>query len=194
MSDRTTDIAPAPSGNAPAVPERPTRRSFWRIPLIIVLAGFAVFWVWALFFASKEAVNKIEDRAWAARAERICAAAEVERLELANSVEFDPDDPAMLIAHADLVDQATDIVEQMLDDVVAQQPTDDKGAAIVPLWEADYRTFIENRRAYTATLREGRAEQFTETALDGIPISEKVETFAGDNEMPSCAPPHEQGL
>ena len=30
---------------------------------------------------------------------------------------------------------------------------------------------------------------FTETAVDGVPISERIETFAGDNEMPSCAPP-----
>ena len=27
-------------------------------------AGFAAFWIWALFFASKEAVNRIGDRAW----------------------------------------------------------------------------------------------------------------------------------
>lgn len=174
--------------------EPPARRSVWRIPLLVVIAGFAVFWAWALFFASKEAVNKIDDRGWAERAESICAAAESDRLQLADDSMFDPDDPALLIAHADVVDQATDIIEDMLDDVVAQAPTDDKGAAIVPMWEADYRTFIENRRAYTARLREGRAEPFTETAVDGIPISEKIETFAGDNEMPSCAPPHEQGL
>lgn len=178
----------------PTTDETRAKRSVWRIPLVVILAAFAVFWVWALFFASKEAVNKIDDRAWAERAEDICAAAEVERLELAVVEEFDPDDPALLTAHAGIVDEATDIVEQMLDAVVAQKPTDEKGVAIVPLWEADYRTFIENRRAYTANLRAGNADPFTETAVDGIPISEKVETFAGDNEMPSCAPPHEQGM
>jgi hypothetical protein len=193
MSNGSVDIATAPTPDSQDLPGSP-KRSVWRIPLIMMLTAFAVFWVWALFFASKEAVNKIDDRAWAERAEGICAAAEEQRLALASDVRFDPDDPAMLIAHADLVDRATDIVEQMLDDVVAVQPTDDKGAEIVPLWEADYRTFIENRRAYTARLREGRAEEFTETAVDGIPISDKVETFAGDNEMPSCSPPHEQGL
>ena len=35
----------------------------------LAMIGFVAFWVWALFFASKEAVNKIDDRAWAARAE-----------------------------------------------------------------------------------------------------------------------------
>src|SRR6266508_4286694 len=138
-------------------PEAPRKRNVWRIPLIVIIALFAAFWVWALFFASKEAVNKVGDREWAERAETICAAAEQQRLELTNTEEFDPDDPAMLVAHADLVDRATDIIEQMLDDVVAQPPTDDKGAAIVPMWEADYRTFIANRRAYTANLRAGHA-------------------------------------
>jgi len=193
VSEGSTDIASPPSTDIPE-PPAPSKRNLWRIPLLVVIAGFAVFWVWALFFASKEAVNKIDDRAWAERAESICATAEEQRLTLADDAKFDPDDPALLLAHADLVDRATDIIENMLDDVVAQQPTDEKGAAIVPMWEADYRTFIENRRAYTARLRDGQTEPFTETAVDGIPISEKVETFAGDNEMPSCAPPHEQGL
>jgi hypothetical protein len=61
----------------------------------------------------------------------------------------------------------------------------------VPLWEADYRTYLGNRRDFTAVMRTGANEPFAETALDGIPISEKLEQFAGDNEMPSCAPPHD---
>jgi len=187
-------VTEAPNDTAAGDEPDAPKRSIWRIPIIVVILAFAAFWTWALFFASKEAVNKIGDRAWAERAERICAAAEEERLALAVNVEFDPDDPALLVAHADLVDQATDIVEQMLDDVVAVTPTDDKGAEIVPLWEADYRTFIRNRRDYTERLRAGNTDSFTETAVNGIPISDKVEQFAGDNEMDSCAPPHEQGM
>jgi hypothetical protein len=97
----------------------------------------------------------------------------------------------MLAERAAIVDQATDIVETMLDDVVAVAPVDDKGRAIVPQWEADYRTYLENRRAFTERLRSGENAPFTEAAVDGIPISEKLEQFAGDNEMPSCAPPHD---
>jgi hypothetical protein len=79
----------------------------------------------------------------------------------------------------------------MLDDVVAVAPTDAKGAEIVPQWEADYRTYLEDRREYADRLRGGADVAFTETAVDGIPISDKVEVFAGDNQMPSCAPPHD---
>lgn len=184
----TAEAAPSDVHDAPSKP------SIWRIPLLVIVLAFAAFWIWALFFASKEAVNKVGDREWAARAEQICAAAEAERRALADPMVFDPEDPAMLVAHADLLAEATDIVEEMLDDVVADVPRDDKGAAIVPMWAADYRIFIENRRDYIDRLRAGDRGPFTETAVDGIPISEKVAQFAGDNEMPSCAPPHEQGL
>jgi hypothetical protein len=163
----------------------------WRTVVIVAVAGLAAFWVWALFFASKEAVNKIGDREWAARAESICESAQAERETLVDERVIDSGDPSMLAERGDIVDEATDIVEAMLDDVVAVIPTDDKGQAIVPQWEADYRTYLANRREFSDRLRAGENEPFTEKAVDGIPISEKLEQFAGDNEMPSCAPPHD---
>ena len=173
-------------------PSRPTERAGinpWRVVLTVVVVGFAAFWIWALFFASKESINKIGDRAWAERAEGICAAADVRREALADLRIVDEDDPAMVAERGDLFDRATDIVEQMLDDLVAVAPTDPKGAELVPLWESDYRTYIEDRRQFADVLRTGANEPFTETAVDGIPISEKLTVFAADNEMPSCAPP-----
>jgi hypothetical protein len=163
----------------------------WRSVIIVAVAGLAAFWIWALFFASKEAVNKIGDRGWASRAESICVVAQDEREGLLDERVVDAENPAMLAERAAIVDRATDIVESMLDDVVAVPPSDDKGMAIVPQWEADYRTYLENRRAFTERLRAGENEPFRETAVDGIPISEKLEQFAGDNEMPSCAPPRD---
>ena len=38
-------------------------------------------------------------------------------------------------------------------------------------------------------LRSGQDGPFTETAVNSVPMTERIETFAGDNEMPSCAPP-----
>jgi hypothetical protein len=178
---------------APA-PERPASR--WRliarIALAVGLVCFAAFWTWALFFASKEPINRIGDRAWAARAEAICVTADRQRLALADFRTLENADAALVNERADIVDHATDILEQMLDDVVAVAPTDAKGADLVPQWEADYRTYIADRRAFTADLRDsGENRPFYETQVSGIPISEKLEVFAADNKMATCAPPRD---
>jgi hypothetical protein len=174
-------------------PRAPTRRRYAaRTALVVGLLAFAAFWIWALFFASKEPVNRIDDRAWAARAEVICAAADEERVALADFRKMDEATPEMVLERADIVDAATDILERMLDDVVADPPDDAKGRGIVPLWEDDYRTYLADRRAFTGKLRDTRENvAFYESAADGIPISEKLETFAADNHMPSCAPPRD---
>lgn len=185
-----TSMPPAVETDA----RRPATRVATRVVLALVIVGFVAFWTWALFFASKEAVNKIDDRAWAERAERICAEANESRSELSDYRSIgDVDDAALaelIRERADIVDRATDIVEQMLDDVVAVEPADAKGRAIVPQWEAEYRSYIASRRTYADDLRAaGENLPFYEPGADGIPISERLATFAGDNEMPSCAPP-----
>jgi hypothetical protein len=174
------DVAPLPA-RSPS--RRPTR--LLALAALVVLVGF---WTWALFFASKESANRIGDRAWAARAADICER-EDERREALIDLRPVEGDPAMLAERAAIVDRATDVLTTMLDDVVAVPPEDEKGRAIVPLWEADYRTYLADRRAYADVLRAGENEPFSETAVDGIPISDKIGQFAGDNEMAACAPP-----
>ena len=142
-----------------------------------------VFWIWALLFATKEAVNKIEDTAWAARAESICVETKAQLRALDAQATGD------LSVRADLVDESTDLLGQMLDDIVAVTPSDEKGQAIVPDWESDYRTLLEDRYRYAETLRSGENVAFTETAVNGVPISERIEKFTLDNVMPTCAPP-----
>ena len=161
-----------------------------RLLLGVVVIAFAAFWTWALFFASKEAVNRIDDRAWAERAESICVTATDERLALANLTRIDQPTPELIRQRAALVDESTDILERMLDEIVAVEPTDEKGQAIVPQWEDEYRIYLGDRRRYAEQLREsGDNLPFYETAVDGLPISERIATFAGDNEMATCSPP-----
>jgi hypothetical protein len=187
-SDPIVDPAtPSASAGTAAVESDDHPSSFWRTirrsSFVLMLLAFAAFWIWALFFASKTAVNKVEDRAWAARAEEICAATDVQVRAIATQTSTD------LIVRADLVVQSTDLLSAMLDDVVAVMPTDAKGQAIVPEWEDDYRTLLDDRYRYAAQLRSGVDGPFTETAVESVPVTERIETFAGDNEMPSCKPP-----
>jgi hypothetical protein len=40
-------------------------------------------------------------------------------------------------------------------------------------------------------LRAGINDAFAETMIDGLPLSEKLATFAADNYMVSCKPPRD---
>jgi len=59
----------------------------------------------------------------------------------------------------------------------------------VPDWEDEYRILLDDRYRYADRLRAGKNVPFTETAVNGVPITERIEKFALDNEMPTCAPP-----
>jgi len=114
---------------------------------------------------------------------------ELERIELADMRKVNDVGPEALRERATIVDKATDTLERAVDDIAARPVIDEKGQAIVPLWLADYRTYIGDRREYADDLRAGINEPFAETKVDGIPISEKISTFAADNLMKSCAAP-----
>lgn len=154
-----------------------------RILIVIACLAFASFWFWALFLIDKTAVNKFEDRAWAENAEVVCAPVEqaVRRLDLEATAD--------LQERAALVEKSTDLFTTMIDELAIDLPDDPKGAAIVPDWIADWRTLIRNRYDYAGQLAAGNEVPFTETAVEGVPITERIETFAADNEMSSCAPP-----
>ncbi len=190
----TADIpTPVPAdGATPRRQRSRTRRFMVRSLALVGIAGFVAFWTWALFFASKEPINRIGDSAWQARAEGICAAVDDQRNELADFREMKEATPELVRERADIVDAATDLLEQMLDDVAAVQPTDPKGQDLIPQWESDYRDYLASRRDFAATLREtGENSAFYEPISEGIPVSERLETFAADNAMASCAPPRD---
>lgn len=157
--------------------------------LIAVCIAIAAMWVYAFFFASKESVNRIGDTAWQKFAEGRCAQAELERIELADLRKVNEVGPEALRERAAIVDKATDTLERALTDIAARPVADEKGRAIVPLWLTDYGTYIGDRREYADDLRAGINKPFSETKVDGIPISEKISTFAADNLMKSCTAP-----
>lgn len=170
-------------------PARETRSILTRTLALIGFGVFATFWIWALFFASKEGVNRVEDRAWVESAQSICETAADERTALANYTRLDEGGAELIRQRADIVDEATDTLERMLNSLEALPLTGEKGQAIIPLWIDEYRTYLGDRRNYAAQLREsGENLPFYETA-NQIPISERLATFAADNEMPACKPP-----
>lgn len=167
------------------------RKYFGRVFIGTAISLLGIMWVYALFFASKESINQIGDQAWQQRAESICNETAVARKELADYRLITEMGPDALSERADIVDKATAMLVDMLNQLAASTPTDAKGAELVPLWIADYRTYIADRNAYSQMLRSGVNNAFAETMIEGLPLSEKIATFAADNYMVSCKPPRD---
>jgi len=147
-------------------------------------------WVYAFGFASRESFNKIGDDAWKARAEAHCQKAEDERFALQDLSEMNPNDPDALKKKAYIVEIATDSLERALNKIALDTPSDEKGKELVPQWIADYRTYIKNRRDFIEALRTAtRRPFFSETEVEGVPISERIGKFARENDMKTCQPP-----
>lgn len=166
------------------------RQRLTRIGLTLVCLPIAAMWVYAFGFASRESVNKIGDTAWQARAQAICLEAQNYRFSLEDLSKMDPTDRDALAKKADIVDKATDSLEVAINKIAEQLPNDDKGKAIVPDWIADYRVYVENRREFAERLRTAtRRPYFSETEVEGVPISERIGKFARENDMKACQPP-----
>lgn len=167
-------------------------RTARRLGLGAILALIGAMWFYAFVFAPRESINKINDRDWAARAETRCAAAEQERFALQDLTEMNPEDPVALRRKADIVEKATDSLEALLNEIAADTPSDAKGREIVPQWIADYRTYLGDRRLFIERLRtQDRRPDFNETEVGGVPVSERINKFARENEMRSCQTPYD---
>ena len=164
-------------------------RLFVRGLLVVVIALITSMWVYGLFFASKQVVNKFEDTQWAVRAQARCLIAEQQRIELADYRLVDNLGTDAIAQRASLVDKATDTIESFVEEFRKSLPSDPKGIAIVTLWLDDYEIYIADRRSFADDLRNGINLQFSETPIKGLPISEKISTFAADNRMSNCKPP-----
>jgi hypothetical protein len=167
------------------------RKSFGRVFIGTAISLLGMMWIYALFFASKESINQIGDTAWQQRAESICNETAIARKELSDYRLITEMGPDALSERADIVDKATAMLVDMLNQLAASTPTDAKGAELVPLWITDYRTYIADRNAYSQMLRNGVNNAFAETMIEGLPLSEKIATFAADNYMVSCKPPRD---
>ncbi|MEO5973595.1 MAG: hypothetical protein ABIQ38_00105 [Ilumatobacteraceae bacterium] len=162
---------------------------FTRVILSLIIFAICLMWIYALFFASKEVVNRVADDKWRRSSDEICLAAKKKRELLIDLRLVSEAGPNALGERAIIVDLATDTLENMVNEIADLPIADAKGAAIVPLWLADYRIYIDDRRNYASQLREGLNQPFAESQVDRLPLSEKLATFASDNHLTSCKPP-----
>ncbi len=178
--------APAVDAPAPRRTGNPLVRGF----LALVILALIAMWVYAFGFAPKEGVNIVGDKAWAVRAEQICAEAQVQRTALADYRKLGDAGPNALAQRATIIEKANAILARMLDDLSANMPTDAKGQHVISAWLADYRTYLADRVGYVDTLRRtGDNVPFHETVISGEPISNYLGDVARQNRMTSCQAP-----
>lgn len=187
---------PAPTGRSldhvSTQPAPSLARTAKRTGLGIILVLIGAMWFYAFVFAPREAVNRVNDREWAARSEERCAAVKQDRFALQDLTEMNPEDTAALRRKADIVERATDALETLVDDIAADRPTDAKGREIVPQWIDDYRKYLADRRLFIERLRtQTRRPDFNETEVGGVPVSERINKFARENDMRSCQTPYD---
>ena len=151
-------------------------------------------WIYGLFFASKESINKFNDRQWAQNAQTRCLIAAQQRLDLADYRLVDNLGADALTQRAMIVDKATDTIASFVNEFRLALPTDAKGIELVGRWLDDYEIYISDRRSFADDLRIGIDLQFSETPLKGLPLSEKIATFADDNQMSHCKPPRDLSI
>ncbi len=176
----------------------PRTRTPVKIVIILCCAIVASMWVYYFVVATDEGVYQVQDESWRVAAQQVCTAASIEREALADiggGYIANPTD-AQMLQRADIVDKATNILDQMVTDMAAIPVDNDKDATRVEFFVENYRIVLSDRRRYTAGLRDLKLEPYTETAVGGGPVSNVVLDFTAGvkgNAIPECSPPGELG-
>ncbi len=166
-----------------------------RAILVLICASIAAMWVYAFIFAPKTGVYFVTDKAWRTSADHICAAAEQQRLALADTSQGFISDPTheQMLQRADIVDRATDTLDGMINDVAALPLARADDQQRVAVFVKYYRQIMGDRRAYTARLRAFDSVQYRESLVNGSPVTNTVIDFTTGNAIPHCMPPDELG-
>lgn len=164
--------------------------SLGRVLGVVVMLALAVFWtVVFLGIPKKENPDRLDDRAFVERTIVRCDGLLEDLAALPNAAFTD--DP---LERADVLDEATGLVETMVDEIEADAPTSGDDAVSLRGWIGDWRTYVENRRDYADRLRvDPDARLLLDPSLGGDSVDKPIEVFADVNDMPTCATPGDVG-
>ena len=147
----------------------------------------------SIFEGRVEPRDRLDDTSWTEAAEATCATSGpvFESLPFASEI----DSP---LERAEILDPATDELDQMIDRLDRLNPPDtDEEAAAVERWLADYRIFVTDRREYADAQRDPNAERFDQpfsvTDRGGYQLDVLIDDFARVNFMESCETPDDLG-
>lgn len=164
--------------------------SIGRVLAVTAMVAMAIFWaIVFLGIPKKENPDRLDDRAFVERTIIRCDALLEDLGELPNG-SFIEDH----VERADVLDDATDLVEAMVDEIDADAPKTGEDAVSLEGWIGDWRTYVANRRDYADRLRsDPEARLLLDQSLGGDSVDKPIEIFADVNDMPTCATPGDVG-
>jgi hypothetical protein len=155
-----------------------------RVAIAIVIAGLVLMWVLAFAGVGKPK-RPLDDVAWTERAQKLCQGVmeDIEALPKAHT-------SATPAARAVVVDRGSDLLAGMVDELWRTAPKDPHDGPYVRRWIGEWRTYLGDRRDFSAALRtEGAKARFEVTAEGGAQITVNMDGFATANHMSSCSAP-----
>lgn len=186
----TPPTHPTPLSNRSGHPGGSTtpRRRWLRGLLLPVILALVAMWVYAFVFAPRGGINPVRDKAWTDGARAACtdASAQLQKLVFRTRI-TESNKATELPRFVANLDQASIVLDTMLDRIDALPRTSERAQRLVPQWMADYRAFYGDIDAWVAELRTGNLAKFGVTITDtGIPVNERINTFATENRIKVC--------
>jgi hypothetical protein len=154
---------------------------------VVFMVAMWVFVLWlAVIRGRSDSPDRLEDPTFAEQAEAACSA----RLDLiaelpAASEAADAAERSATLTEAN--GHLTDMVDDLDDLVPLVEDDEDRG--IVEEWLADWRVYLGDREAYAAELLEDPDARLLVTPKGGRQVTEYLDQFAKDNDMPACSTP-----
>ena len=174
---------------APTAPPRPSRvgRTLATVAVLLMVA----MWGYVLYLAfgpgRADSPDQLDDPGFAVAAQVRCDQA------LDHIAELQPASQAPdATARAATLDEANADLADMLADLEAIRPDGEDGV-LVGRWLVDWHTYLRDREDYADRLREDEDARLLVSPKKGQQVTEFLDQFAKDNDMPACSTPSDAG-
>jgi hypothetical protein len=169
----------------------PERSKLGRTLVTLAIVLMVSMWVYVLYLAfgpgRADSPDRIQAPHFASSAQATCDAA----LDKVAALQPAPQARDAL-ARADTLDDANAELATMLDQLKDLTPAGDDGV-VVTRWLRDWGTYLQDREDYADALRANPRARLYVTEKSGNQITEYIDQFAKDNEIPACSTPGDVG-
>lgn len=178
-----------PYASPPATDDDTEPRSRWtligRAAVVALTLSLVAMWIYA-FFGDHGVPGRLENPVFPALAQPVCEAtqAEIDQLPRADQTPIAGD-------RADVVDRGSDELDAMLEELRLVVPAGRPETEPVTQWIEDWQVYVNDRRDYTAQLRQDPMTRFavTQSERDKRQVTSALDRFATINGMDACTIP-----